>query len=114
VVVGIVVVLLLALALAALAYLKTVPRPVAISAVLADLRQYDGHSVTVGGTVQETLNVAGYKAYRLKDDTASIIVLTERGLPQRGQQLTVTGIVNEVFNLGGVNYTVLLEPQAPD
>lgn len=112
--VGVIVVAGLAIVLTALAYLHSLPRTVAIGEVLGNLREYDGRSVSVGGRVTETFNVLGLKWYRLEDDTASIIVVTQRGLPEKDQTVRVTGIVKEVFNLGGVNATVLQEPLPPD
>lgn len=114
VIVGIVIITLLALGLAALAWLNQVPRPIAIADIHANLREYDGSSVTVRGQVAEVMNVLGIKWYSVKDDTGSIVVLTQRGLPQQGQLITVTGIVKEVFNVGGLNGTVLQEPLAPE
>jgi hypothetical protein len=82
-----------------------------IGDVLADLRQYDGLEVTFEGEVSGSLNLLGYKAYNLNDGTGSITVVTERGLPDNGDRLKVTGIVHEVFSIGGINYTVLYEAQ---
>jgi hypothetical protein len=112
-VIGIFVVLFLAIALGVAAYMKVTPHPLSIGAVLRDLRTYDGTSVTVQGTVRTIYNVAGVKWYELEDPSGSIPVVTERGLPKQGDYMQVTGIVHEVFNLGGINYTVLLEPLEP-
>ena len=49
------------------------------------------------------------KAFDLSDDTGTIKVVTQRGLPAIGDTLTVTGEVHEVFNVGDVNMTVLVE-----
>lgn len=114
VIVGIAVIVVIAVGLATFAYLRQVPRPVAIADIHADLRKYDGTSVTVRGQVDQAVNVAGIKWYILKDDTGSIVVITQRGLPQQDQLLTTTGIVKEVFNFAGVNGTVLQEPLPPD
>jgi hypothetical protein len=114
VIVGIAVVIMLAVGLSVFAYLRQVPRPIAIAEIHANLRKYDGTSVTVRGQVSQTMNVAGVKWFSLRDDTASIIVVTQRGLPVKDQLLTTTGIVREVFNFAGLNGTVLLEPAPPD
>ena len=34
-------------------------------------------------------------------------------MPRTGETLTVKGIVNELFNIAGVNYTVLHESNSP-
>jgi len=80
-----------------------------IADVLADLRNYDGLPVTFEGEVSGVLNLLGYKMYTLDDGTGSITVVTERGLPAQGSQQKVSGIVHEMFNVAGVNYTVLYE-----
>jgi hypothetical protein len=86
------------------------PRPVPIGDILADLRKYDGQTVTIAGEASNPLNVLVMKAYDVSDGTGSIKVVTERGLPAAGSVVRVEGVVHEVFNLGGMNYTVLLEP----
>jgi len=86
------------------------PKPVPIGTVLGDLRTYDGQVVTVAGRVTETVNLLGFKTYQLKDDSGEIMVVTDRGLPNKGDEVTVTGFVSEMFNLGGVNMTVIKEP----
>jgi hypothetical protein len=114
VVVGIFAVAFLAIGMAAAAYIRLTPHPVAIGAVLADLRQYDGQTVLVQGIVQGSANVGGLKGYILKDDTGSITVVTQRGLPKEGQYMQVNGEVKQAFAVLGMSYTVLLEGQAPD
>jgi hypothetical protein len=90
------------------------PKPVPIGTVQGDLRTYDGQVVTVEGRVTETVNLLGFKTYQLKDDTGEIMVVTERGLPNKGDDVTVTGIVNQMFDIGGVNMTVIQEPRPED
>jgi len=80
-----------------------------IADVLADLRTYDGLPVTLEGDVSNTLNLLGYKMYTLDDGSGSISVVTERGLPAEGIKLKVSGVVHQMFNVGGLNYTVLYE-----
>lgn len=113
VVVGIAVVTALAVGLSVFAYLGRMYEPTPIAEIHSNLRKFDGTSVTVRGEVEETYNLLGIKWFRLRDDSGSIVVVTQRGLPERGRELTTTGIVKEMFNLGGVNATVLQEPLAP-
>src|SRR5438105_14535111 len=79
VIAGIFVVLFAAVALGAAAYLKLTPHPIQIKAILTDLRQYDGMTVTVQGTAKNAANLGGMKWYYLEDPSASIMVVTERG-----------------------------------
>jgi HAMP domain-containing protein len=110
----VVLVVVVAIVLAYVAWRLITPPVTPIGDVLADLRTYDGQTVTVQGEVTSTLNVVLVKAFDLSDDTGTIKVITERGLPTIGDTLTVTGEVHEVFNVGGVNVTVLVEyPESP-
>lgn len=91
------------------AWRAALPSPTPIGEILADLRTYDGKPVTIRGEVTNTLNVVVLKAFDVTDDSGSIRVVTERGLPRIGSEITVNGIVHEVYNIAGVNYTVVLE-----
>ncbi|MEZ5338599.1 MAG: hypothetical protein R3F46_10065 [bacterium] len=83
-------------------------RPVPIGEILADLRSYDGTVVHVEGEVTSTMNLV-VKWFEISDGTGSITVVTERGLPTVGTTVAVDGQVNELFNLGGISKTVLME-----
>ncbi|MBN2081185.1 OB-fold nucleic acid binding domain-containing protein [bacterium] len=108
---GVVVIVLIIVAagLAWLAWRTIEPPPTPIGTVLNDLRTYDGQGVTVAGTVENPLNLLGLKTYDLTDDSGTIRVVTERGLPKAGDEIHVTGMVSEVFNVAGVNMTVIME-----
>ena len=112
--IGLIVVIVLAIVLAWAGWYFTQPRPVAIGTILADLRTYDGQSLTIRGEVTRTLNVMLVKAYEVSDGTGTIVVVTERGLPEVGETLTISGVVNQLFEVGGMEMTVLLEPAARD
>ena len=83
-------------------------RPVPIGDILADLRSYDGNVVHVEGEVVSTMNLV-VKWFELNDGTGSITVVTERGLPTIGETVTVDGKVDELFKLGGISKTVIME-----
>lgn len=108
-IVGIVVVVAVAGAVLVYSMLGRGNQVVKIGDVLADLRNYDGMSVTFEGEVSAPVNLLGLKTYSLDDGSGSITVVTERGLPRAGEKLRVSGIVHEMFNVAGVNYTVLYE-----
>lgn len=110
-IVGLLVIIIVAAVGVYFALRSAQPVPVPIGTVLGDLRTYDGKVVTVKGRVTETVNVFGLKTYTVQDETGDMMVITQRGLPNKGEEVTVTGIVNEMFNLGGVNMTVLQEPR---
>ncbi|HES58052.1 MAG TPA: hypothetical protein ENO21_01325 [Firmicutes bacterium] len=108
-IVGIVVVLAVVGALVVYVMLQRGGRVERIADVLADLRTYDGLPVTFEGEVSGVVNILGLKTYSLDDGSGSITVVTERGLPKNGEQLRVSGVIHEMFNVAGVNYTVLYE-----
>ncbi len=110
-VVGIIVVVVIVVGgiLAYVAWQAIEARPTPIGDILADMRTYDGQPVTVRGEVASVLNILGLKAFDLDDGSGTIKVVTQRGLPQQGETVTVSGVVNEMFNVGGMNMTVILE-----
>lgn len=108
-IVGIVVVVAVVGAVVVYAMLQRGSRVERIGDVLADLRTYDGLPVTFEGEVRGAVNILGLKTYSLDDGSGTITVVTERGLPRNGTQLRVSGVIHEMFNVGGVNYTVLYE-----
>jgi hypothetical protein len=108
-IVGIVVVLAVVGAVVVYAMLQQGSRVERIADVLADLRTYDGLPVTFEGEVSGAVNILGLKTYSLDDGSGTITVVTERGLPQNGEELRVSGVIHEMFNVAGVNYTVLYE-----
>jgi hypothetical protein len=113
--VGLIVLTLIAVALGAYVYFSqsAAARPTPIGEVLANLRDWDERMVVVEGTVSAPINL-GIKAYRLTDDTGSIMVVTERGLPGAGQTVKVEGFVKQVFQLAGIEQTIIYEGSDPD
>lgn len=86
-------------------------KPVTIGEILGDLRKYDGISVTVKGTAEAPTNLFGVmKFYDLRDSSGTIKVVTERGLPAEGSEITVTGVVKQAMQVAGMELTVLYEP----
>jgi len=83
-------------------------RPVPIGEILGDLRTYDGQLVHVAGEVTGSTNLL-YKWFELTDASGTITIVTERGLPTVGQTVSVDGTVSELFNLGGISKTVIME-----
>jgi hypothetical protein len=111
-VVGLIAVIVLGGALAYIAWLTTLPHPTPIKVILDNVRQYDGQAVTVQGTVETPLNLAGLlKVYEVTDPTGKITVVTKRGLPPAGQKIIVSGILKEMFNIAGISKTVIMEPE---
>jgi hypothetical protein len=106
----VVIVIVVALALAYTAWKTAQPRPTPIGDILGDLRTWDGQLVTVRGEASNPINLLLFKGYDVSDDTGTIKVVTDRGLPKPGETITVQGQVKEVFNFNGMNMTVIYEP----
>ena len=90
---GMAVVTLFALASAACA-------TVTINKILADPGKYRNDSVTVPGTVTESASVLGRGAYRIADGDQSLWVITTGGAPRKGARVSVSGRVQEGYDLG--------------
>lgn len=111
-VVGLIAVIILGSALAFIAWYSTRPHPTPIGYVLENVRTLDNTAVTIKGTVENPLNLAGLlKVYEVVDPSGRIKVVTKKGLPSSGEQVIVNGLVREVFNVGGVNMIVITELQ---
>jgi len=70
-------------------------------------RDYDGKNVTVRGKVLEASNVPIFgRRFLLEDATGHVIVVTERAVPNVGEEITITG---ECFQLGDTELTATLQ-----
>ncbi len=70
-----------------------------INQVLADPAKYRNQSVTVHGTVADSVSVLGRGAYRIADGDQSLWVVTNSGAPRKGARVDVTGRVQEGYDL---------------
>jgi hypothetical protein len=70
-----------------------------INQVLADPAKYRNQSVTVHGTVEDSVSVLGRGAYRIADGDQSLWVVTNGGAPRKGARVDVTGRVQEGYDL---------------
>lgn len=73
---------------------------VTINTVLADPSRFRDRDVTVSGEVADSFSVASRGAYRLKDGSGELWVVSEKGVPRTGAQVKVTGKIREGYNLG--------------
>lgn len=74
---------------------------VTINKVLADPGRYRDQDVTVSGEVSDSFSVMSRGAYRLKDASGQLWVVSEQGVPRNGAQVVVKGKIREGFNLSG-------------
>lgn len=89
------------------------PLSVPIGKVLASPRNYEGKTITLSGTVGETMSLFVIKAFLLSDDTGQIFVVTDRILPKQGEKMRAKGTVVEAFSLGNQTLTVFKEQEVP-
>ena len=72
-----------------------------INQVLADPAKYRNTSVTVRGTVDESVSVMGRGAYRIADGDQRLWVVTSGGAPRKGARVDVTGRLQDGYDLSG-------------
>jgi aspartyl/asparaginyl-tRNA synthetase len=71
-------------------------------------RDYENKEVTVHGTVTESASILIAKYFVLQDSTGSIKVMTDRVLPKKGEELSVTGQLQSI-EIGPERWIVLRE-----
>jgi len=74
---------------------------VTINKVLADPGRYRDQDVTVSGEVSDSFSVMTRGAYRLRDGSGQLWVVSEHGVPRNGARVVVKGKIREGFNLSG-------------
>ena len=79
-----------------------------INQLLADPAKYRDQSVTVRGTVDQSVSVAGRGAYRLTDGDQGLWVVTTTGAPRRGARVNVTGKLQDGFDLSAFGNVIQL------
>ena len=73
-----------------------------INKVLADPTKYRDREVTVSGQVSDSYSLAQRGAYRVRDGSGELWVVSERGVPRTGANVKVTGRVREGYNIGSL------------
>lgn len=68
--------------------------PVTIGRITADPSRFQNKTVTVTGSVTNSVGVLGKGGYALDDGTGKIYVISGKGVPSRGSQVQVTGRVS--------------------
>jgi hypothetical protein len=90
------------------------PDRVSIGDIEANPSRYQNKEVAIAGTVQDSygVNIPGTRvrggAYKIDDGTGSIWVVTEEGVPTKGAQIGVKGIIGNGVNWNGRNYGLSL------
>ncbi len=81
-----------------------------IGDVMADSSKYEGKTVTVKGTVGDTvwLAAADKGTYQVGDGSGTIWVITTQPPPQKGLTVTTEGTVQSAFTLLGTSYGTVI------
>jgi hypothetical protein len=81
-----------------------------IGDVMADSSKYEGKTITVKGTVGDTvwLALADKGTYQVGDGSGTIWVITTQPPPQKGATVTTEGTVQSTFTLLGNSYGTVI------
>jgi hypothetical protein len=79
-----------------------------INQVLADPAKYRNTTITVRGTVEESVSVLGRGAYRIADGDQGLWVVTSSGAPRQGARVDVTGRLQDGYDLSGFGGVIKL------
>ena len=86
------------------------PERRSIADIQANPSRYNNKEVVIAGTVRDSygVNIPGTPirggAYKIDDGTGSIWVITEEGVPSKGVEIGIKGIVGNGVNWNGKNY----------
>jgi len=73
--------------------------PLTVNQVRADPAKYRNRSVTVQGTVDQSVSIVGRGAYRIVDGDQGLWVVTSSGAPRKGARVSVTGRLQDGYDL---------------
>ena len=82
----------------------------AIKTLLDDPSRFDGRTVVIAGEVEGSIGALGFGAYRVRDATGILPVVSEGGgAPTRGAKVGVEGTFRAAYTLGTESAAVLVE-----
>lgn len=82
----------------------------AIKTLLEDPARFDGRIVVIAGEVEGSVGALGFGAYRVRDATGILPVVSEGGgAPTRGAKVGVEGTFRAAYTLGTESAAVLVE-----
>ena len=91
-------------------FVAACPERTSIADIESNPSRYQNKEVAIAGTVRDSygINIPGTPlrggAYKIDDGTGSIWILTEEGVPTKGAQVGVKGIIGNGINWHGRNY----------
>ena len=103
-------VILLSLAVFIAVFSAACPERVSIADINANPSKYNNKEIAIAGTVRDSygVNIPGTPirggAYKIDDGTGSLWVITEEGVPSKGAEVGIKGIVGNGVNWNGKNY----------
>lgn len=81
-----------------------------IGELLDDASRYEGKTVRIEGEVTESVGALGTGAYRVTDDTGTILVVSqEGGVPRTGARVRVDGWFQSALTFGERSIAGLME-----
>lgn len=83
-------------------------RPIPITDLKQHIRDYQGKIVTIEGEVASSGSVV-LGGYRVNDGTAIALVLTTKGVPNKGEHIKVRGVVNQLAKVGATTEITITE-----
>ena len=86
--------------------------PVTIGRINADPSRFNNRTVTVSGTVTNSVGLMGKGGYQLEDSTGRIYVISGAGVPSRGSRVSVTGRVSQGAEVLGTAMGVTIREQS--
>ena len=91
-------------------FVAACPDRTSIADIEANPSKYQNKEVAIAGTVRDSygVNLPGTPvrggAYKIDDGTGSIWIITDEGVPTRGAQVGVKGVIGTGINWNGRNY----------
>jgi hypothetical protein len=96
-------------AMAALLVIVGCPTHASIADINKDPGRYANKDVSIHGTVSEAFGALGNGVFQIDDGTGRMWVYSQNfGIPGNGNELSVTGRVQQGFAVGGRNFGVIL------
>ena len=99
--------------LATSALVSTACASTSVNRILADPSRYRDREVHVSGSVVDSYSIGNRGAYRIGDDSGTLWVVSDRGVPRKGARVTVQGTIREGLNLGSIGDRISLPAGLP-
>jgi len=80
-----------------------------IAEITSDTRLYDNKVVSIEGLVESSANLLFLRGYTLNDSTGTILVLTDKSVPNEGEFVKVTGVFNQRLKIGNRTVSTITE-----